>query len=158
MCISELSEVLKYELHYDYMKNKYDNKSNLLFTDNDSLIDKDVQEYFSSNKEIFDFSNYSTKSKYYHNSNNLFIDKTKDEIEGAVTEEFVGLKPKLYSFLVRNGEHKKSKGMNRNVVATIIHNEYEDPLLNNKCIRHSMNKIQSKDHRIGTYQNFIVLF
>ena len=42
MCISELSEVLKYELHYDYMKNKYDNKSNLLFTDNDSLIDKDV--------------------------------------------------------------------------------------------------------------------
>ena len=42
MCISELSEVLKYELHYDYMKNKYDNKSNLLLTDNDSLIDKDV--------------------------------------------------------------------------------------------------------------------
>ena len=95
---------------------------------------------------MFDFSNYSTKSKYYHNSNNLFIDKTKDEIEGAVTEEFVGLKPKLYSFLVRNGGHKKAKGMNRNVVATVIHNEYEDPLLNNKCIRHSMNKIQSKDH------------
>ena len=109
MCISELSEVLKYELHYDYMKNKYDNKSNLLFTDNDSLIDKDVQEYFSSNKEIFDFSNYSTKSKYYHNSNNLFIDKTKDEIGGAVTEEFVGLKPKLYSFLVRMVNIKNQK-------------------------------------------------
>ena len=25
-------------------------------------------------------------------------------------------------------------------------------MLNNKCIRHSMNRIQSKDHRIGTYE------
>ena len=41
--------------------------------------------------------------------------------------------------------------MNRNVVATIIHNEYKDVLLNNKCIRQSMNRIQSKDHRIGTF-------
>ena len=41
--------------------------------------------------------------------------------------------------------------MNRNV-ATIIYNEYKDILLNNKCIRHSMNRIQSKDHRIRTYE------
>ena len=25
-------------------------------------------------------------------------------------------------------------------------------LLNNKCIRHSINRIQSKDHRIGTHE------
>ena len=42
--------------------------------------------------------------------------------------------------------------MNKNFVATISHNEYKDVLLNNKCIRHSMNRIQSKDHRIGTYE------
>ena len=42
--------------------------------------------------------------------------------------------------------------MNENVVATIGHNEYKDVLLNNKCLRHSMNRIQSKDHRIGTYE------
>ena len=40
--------------------------------------------------------------------------------------------------------------MNRNVVATIRHNKYKDVLLNNKCLRHSMNIIQSKDHKIGT--------
>ena len=45
---------------------------------------------------------------------------------------------------------KEQKGVNSNVVATISHNEYKDVLLNNKCIRHSMNRIQSKDHRIGT--------
>ena len=53
-------------------------------------------------------------------------------------KEFVGLKPKMYSFLVENSKHKKAKGMNRNVAATISHNEYKDVLLNNKFIRHSI--------------------
>ena len=35
-------------------------------------------------------------------------------------------------------------------VATIIHHEYKDVLLNNKCLRHSMNRNQTKDQRIGT--------
>ena len=62
-----------------------------------------------------------------------------------MTEEFVGLKPKVYLFLVdNNSEHKKAKGKNRNV-ATVSHNEYNHVLLNDKCIRHSMNIIQSKD-------------
>ena len=42
--------------------------------------------------------------------------------------------------------------MNRNFVATISYNEYKDVLLNNKCIRQFMNRIRSKDHRIGTYE------
>ena len=42
--------------------------------------------------------------------------------------------------------------MNKNVGATTGHNEYKDVLLNNKCIRHSINRIQSKDHRKGTYE------
>ena len=40
--------------------------------------------------------------------------------------------------------------MNRTVVATISHNEYKDVLLDNKCLRHSMNRIESKDQRVGT--------
>ena len=51
----------------------------------------------------------------------------KDETGGVTVEEFVGLKSKMYSFLVDdNSEHKKAKGVNRNVVATISHNEYKD--------------------------------
>ena len=42
--------------------------------------------------------------------------------------------------------------MQRNVVATASHNEYKVVLLNNKCPRHSMNRTQSKDHRIGKYE------
>ena len=58
----------------------------------------------------------------------------------------------MYSFLVANNEHKKPKGVNENVVVTISHNEYKHVLLNNKCIRHSMNRSQVKDNKIGTYE------
>ena len=48
----------------------------------------------------------------------------KDENSGAAIKEFVGLKPKMYSFLVeRKSKHKKPKDGNRNVVATISHNQ-----------------------------------
>ena len=59
----------------------------------------------------------------------------------------------MCSFLIDdNSEHKKAKGVNKNVVATISHNEDKDVLLKNKCLRHSVNRIQSKIHRIGTYK------
>ena len=61
---------------------------------------EDVYKDFGSNKEIFDFSNYSTKSKYYADSNKFVIGKMKDETGGVATEQFIGLKPKMYSFLV----------------------------------------------------------
>ena len=61
----------------------------------------------------------------------------KDETAGVAIEEFVGLKPKTYSYLVNdNSEHKKAKCVNRNVVATRTHNKYKDVLLNTKCLIH----------------------
>ena len=79
MYILDLSKVLVYEFHYDYIKDKYGNNSRLLFTDTDSLMHKtkteDVFEDFSKDKKMFNFSNYSTKPKYYHDSNKLVIRK-----------------------------------------------------------------------------------
>ena len=42
--------------------------------------------------------------------------------------------------------------MNGNIVTTISHNEHKENFLNKKCLRHSMNKIQSKYHKIGPYE------
>ena len=56
-------------------------KSKLLLTDTDNLVyeikTEDVYEDFSSNKEMFDFSNYLTKSKYYDNSKKISYWKSK---------------------------------------------------------------------------------
>ena len=130
MCILELNKVLMYEFHYDYIKNKYGNNSRLLFTDTDSLMyeikTEDVYKDFSNDKEMFDFGNYSTKSKYYDNSNKLVVGKMKNETAGVAIEEFVRLKPKMYLYLVDDhSDHKKAKGINKNVVVTISHNEYK---------------------------------
>ena len=38
MCVLELSKVLKYELRYDCIKNKYGNNLRLLCTDTDNLM------------------------------------------------------------------------------------------------------------------------
>ena len=102
--------------HYDYIKNKYYNKSELLFTDSDGMYEintEDVYEDLNSDIEMFNFSNYSTKSNYYDDSNKLVIGKMKDEAGGDTIEEFVGLKPNMYSFLLDSNEHKKSKGVNK---------------------------------------------
>ena len=48
---------------------------------------EDVYEEVSSDKEMFNFSNYS---KYYNISNKLVIDKMKDETAGVAIKEFVG--------------------------------------------------------------------
>ena len=54
----------------------------------------------------------------------------------------------MYSCLVGDsGEHKKVKSLNKNIVATISHGEYKDVLLNNKYLRHSVNRIQSKKRK-----------
>ena len=62
------------------------------------IKNKDVYQDFSNDKEMFDFGNYSTKSKYYDNSKILMVGKMKDETAGVSIEEFVGLKPKMYLF------------------------------------------------------------
>ena len=76
-----------YEFPNDYLKNKYGNNPRLLFADTDSLIyetkTEDVYEDFSKDKEMFDFSNCSGKSKYFDDSNKLVVGKMKDETGGV---------------------------------------------------------------------------
>ena len=96
---------------------------------------EDVCEDFSSDKEMFDCSNYLTYSNHYDDLIKLAIGKMKDGTCGIAIEGFVVLKPKMYLLFVDdNIEDKKAKGVNKNVVA-ISHNEYKDVLLNNKCLR-----------------------
>ena len=73
----------------------------------------------------------------------------KDEFKRKIISEFVGLKSKMYSLIdVDNDENKKAKGVNKK----IRHKEYNDVLFNKKIVRDKMKRIQSKLHKIGTYE------
>ena len=78
---------------------------------------EDVREDFSKDEEMFDFNNDSPKSKCCDDPNNLVVSKVKDETGGIAIREFFGLKPKINSSLVDDrSEHKKTKGVHKNVV------------------------------------------
>ena len=155
--ILDLTKVSIYEFHCDYFENKYVNNTRPLFIDTHSLMyeikPKNVYEDFSKDKEMFDFSNYSPKSKYCDDSNKLAVGKMRDKAGDFAIKEFVGLNPKMYSFLVDDSsEHKKAKDVNKNVVQKITYNEHKDVFLNRRKVRHSMNRIQNKDSKNGTYE------
>ena len=71
----------------------------------------------------------------------------KDEKEGKIKDEFVGLKSKMYSMKNIDGkESNTAKGVN---IATEF-NEFKDTLFNKIVVRHKMKRIQSKNHKLGT--------
>ena len=73
----------------------------MLFTDTDSLTyeikSENVYEEFFKWKDLFDFSNYSKDSKFFDETNKKVIGKMKDESEGKIIDEFVGLKSNMHS-------------------------------------------------------------
>ena len=73
----------------------------------------------------------------------------KDVSKGKITDEFVGLKSKMYSIkIIDSKESTTAKGVN---IATEF-NEFKDTLFDKKIIGHKMKRIQSKKHKAGTYE------
>ena len=73
----------------------------------------------------------------------------RDESEGKIIYEFVGLKSNIYSRKNIDGkESNTAKGVN---ISTEF-NEYKDTLFNKKIIRHKMRRIQCKKYKMGTYE------
>ena len=149
--VSDLSKWKMYDFHYNFIKKNFD--AELLFTDTGSLIyevkSKDIYVEFFKWKDLFDFSNYSKDSKFFNESNKKVIGKMENEFGGVIIIELVGLKSRRYSIKKIDGkEHNTAKG----VSITIEFNKFKDVLLNKKIIRHKMKGIQSKKHKLGTYE------
>ena len=125
----------------------------MLFTDTDSLTyeikSKDVLEEFFKHKHLFDFSNYPKDSKFFDQANKKVIGKMKDDSEGKIIDEFVGLKLKMHSMLSDDGkESNTAKGVN----ITTEFNEFKDTLFNKKVFINKMRRVQSKKHKLGTFE------
>ena len=152
--ILDLSKMLLYDFHYNYVKREYPD-STLLFINTDSLtyqIQTDnVYEDFYADKHLFDFSGYKKESPFYNDKNKNVIGKMKDELNGEIIEEFVDLRAKMYSLKIKKEEMKKAKGVKKNVVKKdISHQDYVDCLFEERKFMHTMQTIRSFKHQLYT--------
>ena len=118
MCILDLSKTLMYDLHYNYIKKKYSDGAQLLFTDTDSLTyhikTEDAYHDFLGDWELFDNSDYPENSEFHFSENKIVTRKFKDEAAGEPIVEFVGLKSKMYGYLNDNDQNSKTaKGVKK---------------------------------------------
>ena len=155
--ILELSKVLMFDFYYDYVKKNYGSRAKLLFTDTDSLClevkTQDIYEDMASDVDLFDFSDYPRDHFLHSVENKKVIGKMKDELYGIPIEEFVGLRPKMYSLLYTEHdkavEKKTAKGIAKHVTKKKIkHEHYKDCLFNRKLQMASMKQLRSFQHNI----------
>ena len=159
MCILDLSKTLMYDFHYNYIKKKYGNKGKLLLTDTDSLMYEIQTEDFYKDisedvKDRFDTSNYpfDHPSGILSGINKKVLGMFKDEANGDIIDEFVGLRAKLYSYKMFEGEEsKKCKGVKKSVVKkSITHEDYKTCLTTGNEQLRKQNIIRSYKHEVYT--------
>ena len=118
----DLSKIVMYEFHYDYMKPKYGNDLKLCYMDTDLLVyhikTKDFYEDIAKDvRDRFNTSGYCKDKPLPIGLNKKVIKLMKDELGRAIMTEFVALRPKLYAYRKLNGsEDKKCKGIKKCVV------------------------------------------
>ena len=159
MCILDLSKTIMYDFHYNYIKPKYGEKAKLLFTDTDSLMYEIETEDFYKDiskdvKDRFDTSDYPENhpSGIPTGINKKVLGMFKDEAAGKIIKEFVGLRAKLYSFIMEDGkENKRCKGVKKQVVeSSITHEDYKTCLRTGKEQLRKQNILRSYEHEVYT--------
>ena len=155
--ILDLSKTLMFDFHYNYIKKKYGNKAELLFTDTDSLTfqihtDDFYKDISCDILDKFDTSDYPTNhpSGILTGVNKKVIGMFKDEVAGKQITCFVGLRPKLYSFRIEEDkEVRKCKGIKKNVVKKKLDfDDYVQCLFLDKKQMRKMKIIRSEKHDI----------
>jgi len=170
--VLELSKKVMYDFHYKYIipkyeihaplsnadTNFYENKASLLYTDTDSLIYeiqtddfyKDIENDIDARFDTSDFSPNNIFKLPLKNKKKLGM--FKDECNGNILSEFVGLKAKTYCLLLED-DHiiKKAKGVKKSVVTNNISiSDYRNCLFHSKKIIRSQQNFKSEKHIVFT--------
>ena len=112
LSILKTSKTIMYEFWYDYIKPKYQQNAKLCYMDTDSIIihikTEDVSEDIADDTEKrFDTSNYEVDRPLPTRKNKKAIGLMKNELGGKIMTEFVVLRPKVYSYLMDDGNGDK---------------------------------------------------
>ena len=160
--ILDLSKIVMYEFHYDYVVPKYSlEKLKLCYMDTDSLVYDHKTEGFYEDiandvEARFDTSGYS-KTDFRQlpiHLNKKVIGLMKDELGGKIMTEFVALRPKLYSYKKLGGlEDKKCKGIKKCIVKkTLTFEDYKTCLFSDSTEYRSQLMFRSSRHEVHTIE------
>ena len=154
--ILDLSKIVMYEFHYDYMVPKYGlEKLKLCYMDTDSLVydikTEDFYEDIADNVPArFDTSVYCPNRPLPVGLNKKVRGLMKDELGGKIMTEFMALTPKLYSYKVPDGsEDKKCKGIKKCIVKkTLTFEDYKACLFSDSTEYRSQLMFRSSKHEV----------
>ena len=161
--ILDLSKWHMYNFHYNVMKPIFGDRVHLLYTDTDSFIyeisSADVYEELRPYaRDYFDFSNYPESHMLKNSCNKKVPGKFKDESASKCITEFVGLRSKMYSFMlddkkdVSKAEVRVAKGVQKSVIFNDLRfSTYLNCLWNDEVKEHNFKTIHSMKHSVATY-------
>ena len=157
--ILDLSKIVMYEFHYDYMIPKYSDRLKLCYMDTDSLVYHIRTEDFYADiaddvQTRFDTSGYIPGRPLPVGLNKKVIGLMKDKLGGKIMTEFVPLRPKLYSYKKLDGsEDKKYKGIKKCIVKkTLTFEDYKTCLFNDSTEYRSQLMFRSAKHEVHTIE------
>ena len=157
--ILDLSKIVMYEFHYDYMFPKYGDRLKLCYIETDSLVYHIKTEDFYTDiaddvQTRFNTSSYIPDRPLPVGLNKKVIGLMKDELGGAIMTEFVALRPKLYSYRKLDGsEDKKCKGIKKCIVKkTLTFEDYKTCIFSDSTEYRSQLMFRSAKHEVHTIE------
>ena len=146
-----------YQTYYKYLKPKFGDRLELLYTDTDSFIlhiqSEDLYEEIKEDvKEHYDTRKYPKNSPLFYEGNAFKLGCLKDECNGKIMREFCGTCAKSYSYTIEGEteENKKCKGVKDSAIEELTINDYLNCVFNGEEKSVSFNLIHSTGHDIYT--------
>ena len=143
-----------YRFWYDVLVKNYGERVEYVYSDTDSFVislevddlEKEIKE--GPLAEYLDLSNFPPGHYLYNDKFKGHLGKLKIETAPEFIHEFIGLKPKAYSFTTTNSDTSKNtlKGVPHHIRKNITINQYKECLYNN-------NPIHSDIHNLRFYKS-----
>ena len=156
-CVLDLAKYHMFDFHYNVMRKHLN--CLVLYSDTDSFLYEikhtDFYHKLETNRELadhFDLSNYPKDHRLYNEANKMVTLKFKDELAGVPIQEFIGLKPKMYSILAGGKQKASAKGVSRYAQRKMTHDVYRKVLESGQGIKAINTRIGSKKHQLHTIQ------